>query len=201
MPEYTAFFYGTLMHPKILMRVIANDGHHLRLCPAVLLDHTRHKVKYADYPGVIPFDKAKCLFEHSLTQGEKSVRGTLVTGLTAKDIYALDVFEGSEYTRESVPAHPLDSLRDISAYALEQGSLPAHPPPLPATFELLPAIPAQTYIYRDEKNLEAQLWSYEDFVKKNAWKWHGEAADNNEDITEVDRRRENGQKEIEALEA
>ncbi|KAJ3506641.1 hypothetical protein NLJ89_g6760 [Agrocybe chaxingu] len=199
MPEYTSFFYGTLMHPKILTRVIANDGKHLKFCPAVLLDHTRHKVKYADYPGVIPSNQAKSLFEYSLTQEERSVRGTLVIGLTAKDIYALDIFEGSEYSRESIPAHPLDSLHDISAYALKQGSLPAHPPPLPPTSELLPPIPAHTYIYRDEKNLEAQLWSYEDFVEKNAWKWHGEAADNNEDITEVDRRRENGQKEVEAL--
>ena len=32
----TAFFYGTLMHPKILMRVIKNDGSHLKLCPAIL---------------------------------------------------------------------------------------------------------------------------------------------------------------------
>jgi hypothetical protein len=34
---HSAFFYGTLMHPKILKRVIANDGSHLQLCPAVLL--------------------------------------------------------------------------------------------------------------------------------------------------------------------
>jgi len=32
----SAFFYGTLMHPKILTRVIGNDGSHLEICPAVL---------------------------------------------------------------------------------------------------------------------------------------------------------------------
>jgi hypothetical protein len=34
---YSAFFYGTLLHPKILKRVIGNDGSHLEMCPAVLL--------------------------------------------------------------------------------------------------------------------------------------------------------------------
>lgn len=33
----SAFFYGTLLHPKILKRVIGNDGSHLEICPAVLL--------------------------------------------------------------------------------------------------------------------------------------------------------------------
>lgn len=32
-----AFFYGTLMHPKILLRVIGNDGAHLEICSAVLM--------------------------------------------------------------------------------------------------------------------------------------------------------------------
>ena len=35
--RYSAFFYGTLLHPKILKRVIGNDGSHLEICPAVLL--------------------------------------------------------------------------------------------------------------------------------------------------------------------
>ena len=34
---HSAFFYGILMHPKILLGVISNDGSHLKLCPAVLL--------------------------------------------------------------------------------------------------------------------------------------------------------------------
>ena len=35
--RFSAFFYGTLLHPKILKRVIGNDGSHLEICPAVLL--------------------------------------------------------------------------------------------------------------------------------------------------------------------
>ena len=33
----SAFFYGTLLHPKVLKRVIGNDGQHLTIRPAVLL--------------------------------------------------------------------------------------------------------------------------------------------------------------------
>jgi hypothetical protein len=40
----SAFFYGTLMHPKILKRVLHNDASHLKICPSILSDYTRHKV-------------------------------------------------------------------------------------------------------------------------------------------------------------
>ena len=32
----SAFFYGILIHPKILKRVLDNDASHLQICPAVL---------------------------------------------------------------------------------------------------------------------------------------------------------------------
>lgn len=34
---HAAFFYGTLMHPKILRRVIGHEGDRLEICPAVLM--------------------------------------------------------------------------------------------------------------------------------------------------------------------
>ena len=34
---YTAFFYGTLLHPSILRRVIGHQGADLEICPALLL--------------------------------------------------------------------------------------------------------------------------------------------------------------------
>lgn len=34
---YTAFFYGTLLHPAILRRVIGHQGADLKICPALLL--------------------------------------------------------------------------------------------------------------------------------------------------------------------
>ncbi|KAH7873728.1 uncharacterized protein C8R40DRAFT_1048611 [Lentinula edodes] len=192
---FSSFFYGTLMHPKILKRVIGNDASHLQIAPAVLFEHTRHKVKYADYPGVVPYRKGQTLFTRELTHEERCVRGTMVTGLTSQDMTCLDYFEGNEYSRCSIEIHPLQPLIDIPAYdvALDDKSLvPADPPPLPPTSELLPAIPAQTYIYNDLENLEADLWSFEDFIKNNAWKWYGDASNDNPDITEVDRRRELG---------
>ena len=42
--RFSAFVYGTLLHPEILKRVIGNDGSHLEICPAVLL------VSIADTP-------------------------------------------------------------------------------------------------------------------------------------------------------
>jgi hypothetical protein len=32
----SAFFYGALMHPKILQQVLHNDASHLKICPAAL---------------------------------------------------------------------------------------------------------------------------------------------------------------------
>ncbi|KAF9485203.1 hypothetical protein BDN70DRAFT_679573 [Pholiota conissans] len=174
MKTYNSFFYGTLMHPKILKAVIKNDGSHLQLSPAVILDYTRHKVKGADYPGVLPFKRGEKLFTHTLSREERSVRGTLVKGLTEQDIKYLDEFEGTEYTREPVEAHPLEPFVDLSSHPDDdQDLIPSHPPPLPETFESSASIHAETYIYLDEKALEAELWSFEDFVKSDrARKWY-----------------------------
>jgi hypothetical protein len=94
MPEKSAFFYGTLMHPLILKRVIGNDGSHLKICPAVLLDHTRHHVRNEAYPGVLPYSKSEAFFDKPLDKDERSVRGSLVTGLSESDMKLLDYFEG-----------------------------------------------------------------------------------------------------------
>lgn len=68
MGSKAAFFYGTLLHPMVLKRVIGNDGQHLMICPAILpvsrfelyikrqildiepeslQEHTRHQIKVA----------------------------------------------------------------------------------------------------------------------------------------------------------
>ena len=36
---YSAFFYGTLLHPAVLKRVIRSEGVHLEICPAILKVH------------------------------------------------------------------------------------------------------------------------------------------------------------------
>ncbi|KAF9450918.1 hypothetical protein P691DRAFT_725187 [Macrolepiota fuliginosa MF-IS2] len=193
-----AFFYGTLMHPKILKRVIGNDGGHLEICPAVLMDYTRHKVKGADYPGLVPFSRSRdTLFQgrEILSQEDRCVRGTLVTGLTREDIRLLDYFEGSEYTRNAIQVHPLGPFANISSHSAGFRKLfPAHPPPLPE--ELPPVIDAETYVFLDLATLEPSQWDFADFVERNAWKWYGKGAEDNEDITEVDRRRDRGEHEM-----
>ncbi|EFI27900.1 homoaconitate hydratase [Coprinopsis cinerea okayama7 len=167
---HSAFFYGTLMHPKILTRVINNTGAHLRFCPAVLLR--------ADYPGVVSYSEGKQLFSRELSLEERSVRGTLVTGLSDSDMALLDFFEGSEYTRQAVSVHPLSELKDfdLTSHPLsrsdEASLVPTHPPPLPDTSELLPPVEAETYIFKYVRKLEPELWSFEDFVAKNARKWY-----------------------------
>ncbi|KZT57913.1 hypothetical protein CALCODRAFT_433428 [Calocera cornea HHB12733] len=90
-----AFFYGTLMHPKIIKRVLSNSGIHLTACPAILLDYTRHQVEHADYPAVIPYAQTRQLLGADLPESERCVRGSLVFGLTKDDFRLLDIFEGT----------------------------------------------------------------------------------------------------------
>ncbi|KAI0293528.1 hypothetical protein BC826DRAFT_891033, partial [Russula brevipes] len=93
----SVFLYRTLMHPKILKRVLGYDAMHPRICPAILtvppcLVHTRHKVEFADYPRHLPSKQSKTRRSSdmsSLNPEEDSVRGTLVAGLTARDIALL----------------------------------------------------------------------------------------------------------------
>ena len=61
----------------------------LTIHPAILHDFCRHRVRFCDYPGIIP-------------EKGHTVRGTYVTGLTDGDIYRLDYFEGDEYERRKV---------------------------------------------------------------------------------------------------
>jgi hypothetical protein len=53
---HKAFFYGTLMHPEILKRVIGNDGSHLEICPAVLMASNLdvHNDRSPDWMWIIP---------------------------------------------------------------------------------------------------------------------------------------------------
>ncbi|KAJ3783036.1 hypothetical protein GGU10DRAFT_317492 [Lentinula aff. detonsa] len=110
---FSSFFYGTLMHPKILKRVIGNDASHLQIAPAVLFVSLIgfDLCQYADYPGVVPYHEGQRLFTRELTHEERCVRGTLVTGLTSQDMACLDYFEGdvSDY-------YPMTA--DITVYPL-----------------------------------------------------------------------------------
>ncbi|EIN10901.1 hypothetical protein PUNSTDRAFT_64285 [Punctularia strigosozonata HHB-11173 SS5] len=181
MSTTSAFFYGTLLHPKILKRVIGNDGSHLQICPALLL--------HADYPGVLPYEKSRQLLGDGISEDDKCVRGTLVAGLTPSDISFLDVFEGDEYTREPVLVHPLGALAPLSDPD-DKTVAPSTPPPIPPLDALAPAVPAETYIWaRPISELQPEIWSYETFMRENAWKWVGDGSVDNEDYLKIEERR------------
>lgn len=85
----------------------------------------------------------------------------------------------------------MGSMMKLSKYGADKESLiPSKPPALP-TSGLSETIHAETYIYDQFTKLDADLWSFEEFVKNNAWKWYGgEQEDNDNGLgTEVGRRR------------
>ncbi|KAL0943767.1 AIG2-like family protein [Colletotrichum truncatum] len=93
---HTAFFYGWQMEPKVFFTVTQGNGRPPQVIkdlytftPAVLDNYTRHRVKFADYPGMIPEEGG-------------SVLGIYATGLTDANVLKLDLFEGSEYEKRIV---------------------------------------------------------------------------------------------------
>lgn len=78
--------YGTKSPPAAI------QGLHT-FTPAVLDDFCRHRVQFADYPGIVP-------------ERGQSVRGIYVTGLTTANMQKLDDYEGSEYSLETVRVRP-----------------------------------------------------------------------------------------------
>ncbi|RSM15363.1 hypothetical protein BHE90_005536 [Fusarium euwallaceae] len=94
--DNTAFFYGTLMAPEVFFSVcyghkdppkVIKDLH--TFTPAILEGYCRHRVQWADYPGVI-------------AEKGHTVLGIYATGLTDANVDKLDTFEGSEYTKTAV---------------------------------------------------------------------------------------------------
>ncbi|KAH6909096.1 hypothetical protein BKA70DRAFT_1371768 [Coprinopsis sp. MPI-PUGE-AT-0042] len=187
-----AFFYGTLMHPKILKHIIRNDGSHLQFCPAVLLDFTRHKVKGQTYPGIILVSLAEPFVNRELTSLEKLVRGTLVSGLSEEDMNRLDHFEGDvsskivecahhrslasvspqEYDLIDVQVHPLADIGPLSAQPGKDDALIGlHAAPLPSPENLAPAVQVKTYVFKFVDRLQVELWDFDDFVKNSASRW------------------------------
>ena len=66
-----------------------------------------------------------------------------------------------------VSVHPLEEFQDISAHLVNEERLPEHPPPLPLPSELLAPLSARTYIFCNENDLKAELWSFKNFVMEN----------------------------------
>lgn len=91
--------------------------------------------------------------------------------------------------------HPLDSLIGLPELELvEKDIVPSTPPPLPKHSELFAPVEVETYVYcMPLSTVNAELWSFDDFVKNNAWKWVGKTPGSEasrESYTEVEKRRE-----------
>lgn len=78
-----------------------------------------------------------------------------------------------------VSVHPLGPFKVIptdaaaaTSEAVEESLIPTSLPTLPSASELAQPIPAETYVWCLDSNiLEKELWSFDEFVEKNAWKW------------------------------
>ncbi|KAI9828410.1 MAG: hypothetical protein M1832_002838 [Thelocarpon impressellum] len=156
MAEGCAFFYGTLMAPQVLHRVIYGSpkpepwqAELLEIWPAILHDHRRHKVRGCDYPGIIPCQAHE----------RSSVRGTYVTGLTEGDIARLDLFEGAEYERVAVKVRLLTRVGDEAGTGNVESEAEAD---------------AETYVWiAGEHELEEGEWDFGEFRREKMGRWIG----------------------------
>ena len=92
--------------------------------------------------------------------------------------------------------HPLGRLTAVpsdaavsssEATAVEGSLIPVALSPLPSADKLAQPIPAQTYVWCSKDSfLEKELWSFDDFVKNNAYKWIGREAESRKGYKEVD---------------
>ncbi|MCJ1278263.1 hypothetical protein MMC21_006078 [Puttea exsequens] len=152
------------MAPQVLHRVIygtttpsPTQVSRLTIAPALLSGYVRHKVRYCDYPAIIPSSKPGAC-----------VRGTFVQGLTEGDQWRLDLFEGSQYKRVEVQSR---LLREEGEGGLggevEEGK----------------QVRAETYVWKDGVGeLEDGEWDFEVFRREKMGRWVG----SEEEYEEVD---------------
>ncbi|RHZ54682.1 gamma-glutamylcyclotransferase family protein [Aspergillus thermomutatus] len=175
---------GTLMAPEILHRVIHGRPEPepwqkamLSFKPAILHGYRRHRVRGADYPGIVP-----CPSNGSTEEsGNAAVLGTVVSGLTDGDVHRLDIFEGSEYVKERVRVRVL--AESLSVGGRQEASIAKNPDRhLKDVLDAAGAefadereeVEALTYVYvAGQDQLEDAEWDFEAFKRdKMAW-WVG----------------------------
>ena len=144
------------MAPEVLYRVLfstttphASQTSMLTIHPAVLPHYTRHRVLGCDYPAVLP----------NKSSSSAGVRGTYVKGLTNKQIWRLDLFEGDQYRRKKVrPRLLVDGV-------VEGGDGGE--------------VDAETYVWDDlegemgSNGLEEGEWDFEEFRREKMRRWIG----------------------------
>lgn len=165
---HAAFFYGTLMAPTVMWRVIHGttspdqfQKQQTTQAPALLTGYERRKVKGCDYPAITPCEGG-------------SVRGLLVTGLKDMDLLHLDTFEGDQYTRQDVKVKVLQDLGPD--HKAEVAASPGD--------EMMDA---QTYVWCSSVKLESEEWDFEEFRREKIHRWDGIMDWEDDGFDDVDR--------------
>ena len=115
----------------------------LKIRPAILHQHCRHRVLDRDYPAIIP-------------SPNDSVRGTYVEGLMDGDMFRLDIFEGNEYERRKVKVRLLEVEGDEEGKGNVEGG----------------EVEVDTYIWvAGEDQLEEGEWDFGEFRREKMHMW------------------------------
>jgi Gamma-glutamyl cyclotransferase, AIG2-like len=196
------YFPGTLIAPQILHRVCHGrldpepwQKARLTLRPAILHGFRRHRVRGADYPGIVPVLSGVSLSSsssslngvesvssaESTSHQNSSVLGSLVSGLTDADVYRLDKFEGLEYEKRQVHVRVLRSVVDYKRADLETETENGLKDVLDAAradmAEEGEEIEALTYVWvAGRHHLEDAEWDFESF-KRDKMRWWVESCD------------------------
>ncbi|WVR08776.1 hypothetical protein IAU60_005834 [Kwoniella sp. DSM 27419] len=178
--KFDCFFYGTLCVPACLMRVLGRKCEDLTFQDALLEDYTRHTVKGEPYPAIINREDTISLYgQADNNTGSKglSTRGTLVRGLSYKDISLLDIYEGTEYSRKKLPVQtltepaPINELPSTLSDPTSRVSA-ENTPPETGRQGSYGKVEAWTFVWSDPLDrLEPEIWTFEEFIqsKKSAW--------------------------------
>lgn len=189
------------MAHQILHRVIHGSSNPepwqkalLTVKPAILHGYRRHRVRGADYPGIIPVT-AKTSEDGGSTQGtdtnepttttttttsntdHHSVLGTLVSGLTDGDIWRLDNFEGPDYEKRTVKVRALRSAvgNDDDENSPSKAEQSIHDVLDAARAQLADEgeeVEAMTYVWiGGEEALEDREWDFETFKREKLHWW------------------------------
>ena len=200
------------MSRKILHRVLYGtttpdpyQRDRLTIKPAILYGYSRHKLRFADYPAIIPAPAPSSSStlspsngngdgqgEHGEAEAEAegpTVLGTLVTGLGDHDVFRLDIFEGDEYERQMVTAYPLSMsypgpkhsiLNDLEGNGHGNGNGNGNENENGGRRGAKEqGMQVETYVWIEErKRLEDSEWDFEEFVREKMGRWVGEGVKN-----------------------
>lgn len=185
------------MAPQVLNRVCYGTTQpepwqrdRISIQPALLRGYCRHRVRYADYPAIVPVKPSEPSSSSPSAHGStlspldltRTVRGTLVSGLTDADFTRLDLFEGSMYKRVMVDvqtqeaggggtvADKKERVKEVKK-KINAAMYDSHVDDDSFNGE---TVKVQTYVWADSLDeLEPKEWNFEHFVKERLVIWAG----------------------------